>query len=211
MLLIRSSPITLTVLRHVFQRTPSVRVINATHGKLRTLTVVPVLGPALVYASLRVPGVGKLRLARRMVTARPYPVLIIDTSMRRRSARGIFHVLRTKTLSVFPGPQTKLTSRCRGTGGSLLTGIQILTKMSIFARQQHAPPIGLPPACTTPPPPPTPEPLPSVHAPHVLAVNTSANNPRTLLTVFRRLPGAFPTPVLYIRRVDRKFLRNLVS
>ncbi len=181
----------------------SFTVIGEAKNGLEAVEMTRRLRPDVVTMDIRMPLLDGLDATRRIMRDAPTPVVVVSgsdvlevqTSMEALRA-GALAVIEKPAGPALPG----FEERCR----TLLQTVKLMAGVKVVRRLAER----TAPGQVAPLPRISSEPRERVQA---IAVATSTGGPAALQTIFSRLPGDFPVPILVVQHIAKGFLGGLAS
>lgn len=197
-----------TVVRHLLSATiardPRLAVVSAVASAEEALQLLDRVRPDVISMDIRLPGMDGLEAIRRIMAARPTPIVVIADSVNDASLRISMNALRAGALSVVEKPVGVATAGYEELAATICTQLYIMSEVAVVRRRA----IGRPGQGRS-------EPViedgavPSL--PSVIGIGTSTGGPPALARVLGALPADFAVPILVVQHMGPSFMEGFAA
>ena len=103
-LLIDDSPIGLSILKRILDKSSEVLVIGTAKNGSEGLDQVRFLNPDVICTDLMMPVMDGLEFTKQLMEINPKPILVVSAALQGENETNVFHLLEAGALDVFPKP-----------------------------------------------------------------------------------------------------------
>lgn len=203
-LLVEDSPTVRGFLRQALAADPGIMVLGEASDGEAGVAAVERLRPDVVVLDIHMPRLDGVEATRRIMRARPTPILIFCGRADAPGAAQGFDALQAGALALIekPGPGADLAGIAR----ELVERVRVIAGVRPV-RRWTTPSRGAPlPAALAPPPgPPRARPI------EVVAIGASTGGPAAVVELLRGLPADLAAPVLLAQHITPGFTQGLVE
>jgi two-component system chemotaxis response regulator CheB len=180
---------------------PDMRVVGQAKDGGETLRLCVTLRPDVVIMDLNMPVMDGLQATQRILEQMDVPIIVLSGYVHDTATLIAFEAFRAGAVAVIAKPAGPDEAELQRMHTDLVRTVRSVAGTRVIPRS-------LPTTGTLIPP------LPAQSTPsHVrsVAIVASTGGPAALHFLLRRLPGAFPAPVLIVQHISRGFVSGLVD
>ena len=201
-LLVEDSPVTLVILRRIFNSSPQIEVVGEARTGLEALQLIPQVHPDVICTDLHMPQMDGLEFTSEVMALYPRPILVISSWVQEEDALQVFQLLEAGALDIFPKPAAGLSTENQLLNQELINKIQILSGVKVFKKKRKSP---SPVKC-----------LDNFSSksdvkPKIVVIGASTGGPQAINELFAQLPSNFPVPVICVQHICVGFLQGFLD
>ena len=190
------------MLSQILSSDPQIEVVGQAHDGEESVELVGRLRPDLVTMDIHMPKMDGLEATERIMAFTPTPILVVSSSVHGEGMGRAFDALTLGALEVIRKPEPKDWADLERIGRELLRKVKILANVKVIThvrgrRDHHGYRAKQMPA--------------EGASRSTVAIGSSTGGPSALLSVFERLPGDFPAPILVAQHIAAGFIPGLVE
>ena len=202
-LLIDDSPIVLSILKRILDKSSEVLVIGTAKNGSEGLDQVRFLNPDVICTDLMMPVMDGLEFTKQLMEINPKPILVVSAALQGENETNVFHLLEAGALDVFPKPLGGTDKDYDMIRDRLVSKIRVIKSIPVYKKTKKHPGVdtGNFPAITSS----------QKQAIKFLAIGASTGGPNAIQQVLSGLPREFPLPILCVQHISDGFIESMVS
>lgn len=186
-----------TLLRHIINATPDMRVIGEAHDGQQAVDMVSSLQPDIILMDITMPKMNGMDATQEIMFKRPTPIVMISASVEGRENEVAFQAMKLGALTLLSKPVGPGHPDYHEQVDNLVRTVRTLSGVQVIHHR-------------------TPQPKPRNNLDVVdpetielIAIGSSTGGPAALSEIIRRLPGDFPYPIVIAQHIAQDFIPSL--
>jgi two-component system chemotaxis response regulator CheB len=191
---------------HLLESDPEIQVINTVNDGQAALDFIRENQPDVILMDLNMPGLDGCETTRRIMEARPVPIVICSSTTYPKEVATTFRVLEAGAVACVEKPVGPAHVDFEKMATELRLTVKLMSQVRVvkrWARIARTPP--------TPPPWRAVEARPSREAILCIGIGASTGGPPVLRTILAGLPKDFPAPILVVQHIAHGFLPGMAE
>jgi two-component system chemotaxis response regulator CheB len=205
-LVVDDSKVVRTLLVHLLEADPRIRVIGAVSDGQAALDFVMETPPDVIVMDIHMPGMDGFETTRRIMETQPVPIIVCTATTNPREVATTFRVMEAGALACVEKPVGPEHADFDQRVAHLLQTVKLMSEVKVVRRWARARlastsasaarPMALKPA------------LAEVR---LIGIGASTGGPQALQEILASLPKAFSVPILVVQHIAHGFLPGLAE
>jgi len=202
-MIVEDSPTAAEHLRRIISGDPRLAVCASAGSGEQALRLLEDARPDVISLDIQLPGIGGLELARRVMSERPTPIVVVAAPL--DSGDLSIRALEAGALSVVEKPPGPACNGFEEMAEQICTQLSIMSQVRVVRQRRNLIFLGRDGRAPA-------SPTASAPGPYeVLAVTASTGGPPALSHLLTALGPDFPLPILLVQHISDSFLQGFAS
>ena len=196
-LVAEDSATTRALLEAILSSDPGISVVGSATDGRTAVAMATRLRPDVITMDIEMPGMNGLLATERIMAEVPTPIVIISSSVRGQEMQRSLDATEAGALCVIAKPEHPLAPGFDAQARQLVATVKAMAAVKVVRRWIR------PGTAATPVPPP--RPWQRRERTRIVAMAASTGGPAVLHDILRRLPAAFPVPIVLVQHISQGF------
>jgi two-component system chemotaxis response regulator CheB len=199
-LIVEDSPAVQSLLKHVIDSDPQLRVIGTANDGEAALEFLAHDRPDVVLMDVHMPKMDGFEATRKIMETQPLPIIICSATMHREEVATTFRALEAGAVAFVDKPVGLGHAGFNEMVKELTESIKLMSEVKVVKRWARLRPAAPVPAALKP-----------TAAIKLIAIGASTGGPPVIQTILAGLPKNLPVPVLIVQHIAVGFLDGMVD
>lgn len=195
--IVDDSKVSRTVLAHILQKDPQIKVVGFAETGEEALKLIPTLPIDVVTMDIHLPGIDGFEVTRKIMETNPLPIVVISGLYHREETAQAFKAMEAGALAILEKPGSVADKDFQEKEEKILSTIKMIAEVKLIKRRKIKS-IYTPPSL-------------SRYSAEAVAIGSSLGGPPVLATIFSKLSPDFPIPIFVVQHISPGFVNGLVD
>jgi two-component system, chemotaxis family, protein-glutamate methylesterase/glutaminase len=205
LLIVEDSKVVSEYLNYFFSNDPKIQVIGSVSNGQQAIDFIKGNKPDVITMDIDMPIMDGLEATKEIMSTTPIPILIVTASRNARELSTSIEALAAGALAVIEKPTGINHPKSEDLAGKLINMVKVLSEVPVITRRKKV----IQPKSSIQPK--EPQIIGEINQPKIVAIGVSSGGPQTLHTVFSKISGNFPAPILVVQHIAPGFIRGLID
>jgi len=202
-LIVDDSLLVRNILTEILESDPGIKVIGTAADGLEAVNKAAELRPDVITMDIEMPVMDGIEATKRITDECSIPILVITDPEVKRKREVPFYAIKAGAVDVWEKPDVANKAKFKKRAHQIIREVKIVSsikvlkrkrtkiaksKKSDFVKSQRKKSNNI----------------------EIIVIGSSIGGPKGLLTIFEKLPGHFPIPILVVQHIGKDFIEGLV-